>query len=58
MFTVHQMDEGRPVDMMDCTGHVRPIGPSVKLGCSGFDNEYLQELPYLTQYLDSCCIHC
>lgn len=25
MFTVHQMDEGRPVDMMDCTGHVRPM---------------------------------
>lgn len=33
MFTVHQMDEGHPVDMMD-------VGPSVKLGCSGFDNEY------------------
>lgn len=25
MFTVHQMDEGHPVDMMDCTGHVRPM---------------------------------
>lgn len=25
MFIVHQMDEGRPVDMMDCTGHVRPM---------------------------------